>query len=110
MRAAIALRDRIRELHKKLPPKAQLNFGVGIHYGDAILGLIGTEKRLEYTAISDAVNTTKRIQENAAKNQILISKVAYERVKKVVEAKAFVPMNLKGKTQPIEVYEVIGLK
>jgi adenylate cyclase len=44
--------------------------------------LIGTEKRLEYTAISDSVNTAKRIQENSAKNQILISKDAYERVKK----------------------------
>ncbi len=110
VRAAIALRERIEELHKKLPPKSQLDFGVGIHYGDAILGLIGTEKRLEYTAISDAVNTTKRIQENAARNQILISKAAYERVKKEVEVKAFIPLNLKGKTQPIEVYEVVGLK
>ena len=110
VRAAIALRDRIQKLHKKLPPKAQLDFGVGIHYGDAILGLIGTEKRLEYTAISDAVNTTKRIQENAAKNQILISSAAYERVRDEVEVKAFIPLNVKGKTQPIEVFEVIGLK
>jgi adenylate cyclase len=83
---------------------------VGIHYGDAILGLIGTEKRLEYTAISDAVNTTKRIQENAAKNQILISRAAYERVQNEVDVKAFIPLNVKGKTQPIEVFEVIGLK
>jgi len=110
VRAALALRDRIRELHKKLPAAAQLDFGVGIHFGVAILGLIGTEKRLEYTAISDAVNTTKRIQENSAKNQILISREAYDRVQKEVDARPYAPLTVKGKTQPIEVYEVFGLK
>ncbi|NJN79963.1 MAG: adenylate/guanylate cyclase domain-containing protein [Anaerolineales bacterium] len=75
-----------------------------------MLGLIGTEKRLEYTAISDSVNTAKRIQENSANNQILISKDAYELVKKQVEVKPYANMNMKGKTQPIEVYEVVGLK
>jgi class 3 adenylate cyclase len=90
--------------------ETHLDFGVGIHYGEAVLGWIGTEKRLEYTAISDSVNTAKRIQENCAKNQILISLDAYERVKDQIEAKPFVPLSVKGKTQPIEVYEVFGLK
>jgi len=72
--------------------------------------LIGTEKRLEYTAISDSVNIAKRIQENSAKNQILISKAAYERVKKQVEAKPHAEMKLKGKQYPLEVFEVLGLK
>lgn len=72
--------------------------------------MIGTEKRLEYTAISDSVNVTKRIQENSAKNQILISKDAYERVKKQVETKPHAELNLKGKAHPLEVLEVLGLK
>ena len=93
-----------------MPANEHLFFGVGIHCGDAVLGLIGTEKRLEYTAISDSVNTAKRIQENSAKNQILISKVAYERVKKEVNGKPHAEMPVKGKTQPLEVYEVLGLK
>jgi class 3 adenylate cyclase len=75
-----------------------------------VLGLIGTDRRLEYTAISDSVNTAKRIQENSAKNQILISKEAYERVRNDVEAKHYAPMTVKGKAQPIDVYEVLGLK
>ena len=53
---------------------------MGIHYGEAVLGWIGTERRLEFTAIGDSTNTAKRIQENSAKNQILMSKAAYERV------------------------------
>jgi PAS domain S-box-containing protein len=110
VRAALKLRDRVAELHAVLPPEAHLAFGVGIHYGDAVLGLIGTEKRLEYTAIGDSVNTTKRLQENAGKNQIVISGGAYERVKDFVNAQPMEPMQVKGKRELIPVYEIIGLK
>jgi adenylate cyclase len=72
--------------------------------------LIGTEKRLEYTAISDSVNVAKRIQENSARNQILISKVAYEQVKSEVDAKFHAEISMKGKSRPLEVFEVLGLK
>lgn len=110
IKTALAIRDSVENLYQELPEDSHLAFGVGIHYGDAVLGLIGTEKRLEYTAISDSVNIAKRIQENSAKNQILISREAYERVKDIVDAKPHANMNAKGKTQPIEVYEVMQLK
>jgi adenylate cyclase len=110
VKTALAIRDAIAKLHKELPPEAHLSFGIGIHYGDAVLGWIGSEKRLEFTAIGDSVNTAKRIQENSAKNQILLSKEAYARVKEDVEARPFTPLAVKGKTQPLEVYELIGLK
>ncbi len=85
-------------------------FGVGIHYGEAVLGLIGTEKRMEYTAIGDSVNTAKRIQENAAAGQILISERAYQQVVGLVEARPVDAIQAKGKSQPLLVYEVLGLK
>jgi adenylate cyclase len=110
VKTALMIRDSVEGLYKELSPEFHLAFGAGIHCGDAVLGLIGTEKRLEYTAISDSVNTAKRIQENSAKNQILISRVAYEQVKKEVNAKPHAEMPLKGKTQPLEVYEILGLK
>jgi adenylate cyclase len=110
VKAALLLRETVEALYQELPDDSHLAFGVGIHYGDAVLGLIGTDRRLEYTAISDSVNTAKRIQENSANNQILISKEAYERVKDQVELKQHASMALKGKSQPVKVYEVLGLK
>lgn len=110
VKAALLLRETIENLYQELPEDSHLAFGVGIHYGDAVLGLIGTDRRLEYTAISDSVNTAKRIQENSGKNQILISKEAYERVKDDIEVEQHTPMTVKGKSQPVEVYEVLGLK
>jgi PAS domain S-box-containing protein len=110
VKTALLIRESVEALYKVLPAEAHLAFGVGIHCGDAVLGLIGTEKRLEYTAISDSVNTAKRIQENSARNQILISRDAYERVKNEVNAKFHAEMNMKGKSRPLEVFDVLGLK
>jgi adenylate cyclase len=110
VRTALNLKLAVEKLHQELPPEAHLSFGVGIHFGKAVLGWIGTEKRLEYTAIGDSVNTSKRIQENAARNQILISREAYERVKDKVEAAVLAPLNVKGKSQAVEVFEVMRLK
>jgi adenylate cyclase len=109
VRAALGLKSAVEGLHAELPPEAQLSFGVGIHYGEAVLGWIGTEKRLEYTAIGDCVNTAKRIQENAAMGQILISREAWERVKDQVEVKACSSLMVKGKSKPVEVYEVLRI-
>jgi adenylate cyclase len=110
VKAALVLRESVEKLYQELPEDSHLAFGAGIHYGDAVLGLIGTERRLEYTAISDSVNTAKRIQENSARNQILISEEAYQRVQDKVEARYSASMAAKGKSQPVEVYEVLGLK
>jgi PAS domain S-box-containing protein len=110
VKTALAIRDSVETLYKELSADAHLAFGVGIHFGEAVLGLIGTEKRLEYTSIGDTVNTAKRLQENSAKNQIIISKEAYERVKKQVEAKPLEAMTMKGKSKPVEVLEVVGVR
>jgi len=110
VKAALAIREAFEGLYKVLPKEAHLAFGAGIHFGDAVLGLIGTDRRIEYTAISDSVNTAKRLQENSAKNQIIISREAYARVKDDIVVKPIAPVAAKGKTAPLEVYEVVGLK
>jgi PAS domain S-box-containing protein len=110
VRAALSMREAIFALQKEIPAELQLSFGVGIHSGEAILGLIGTQKRMEYTAIGDSVNTAKRIQENAAPGQILISAQAYQQVYRQVLASPVAPVHAKGKREPLPVFEVTGLK
>lgn len=109
VRAALGIREAIHALHRELPPEFHLHFGAGIHLGEAVLGLIGTEKRLDYTAIGDSVNTAKRIQENAGPGQILISVAAYERVAGCVQARQVESIQAKGKREPVKVYEILGL-
>ena len=110
VRAALGISEAVRTLHAELPPEAHLDFGVGIHYGEAVLGLVGTEKRLDYTAIGDSVNTAKRIQENSAANQILISASAFHHVKQYIEVRPTKPILVKGKSHPLDVFEITGLR
>lgn len=57
-----------------------------------------------------SANPDKRMQENSARNQILIREGACERIKDEVEERYSEPMAVKGKNQPVEGYEVVGLK
>jgi len=109
IRAALGIRDAVTALYSELPPQFHLSFGVGIHFGDVVLGLVGSEKQLEYTAIGDSVNTAKRIQENAAAGQILISSEVYKQIPDQIDVRQVEPIHAKGKRKPVEVYEVLGV-
>jgi len=108
IRAALGIRRAVEALRSEIPAEMQRSFGVGIHYGEVVLGLVGTETRLEYTAIGDSVNTAKRIQENSTAGQILISAEVFEQVKNYFITRPVAPIHAKGKKLPLEVYEVLG--
>ncbi len=110
VRAALRIRQAVEDLHNELPLEYHRTFGVGIHFGEAVLGLIGTENRLEYTAIGDSINTAKRIQENSAGGQILIGESAYILVRDQIDARPVDAIQAKGKREPVQVYEILGLK
>jgi adenylate cyclase len=108
VRAALAMRDAVARLNAETDTTEKLSFGIGIHVGEAVLGLIGTEKRLDYTAIGDSVNTAKRIQENAAGGQILLSQAAYDQVKGFVRVQPCASVVARGKREPVQVVELLG--
>ena len=109
VRAAIGIRSSINALRGELPADMRLGFGIGIHCGEAVLGLVGTQERLEYTAIGDSVNTAKRLQENAAPGQILISANAHQKIADYVQVKQIHPIKAKGKSGLIEALEITDL-
>jgi len=110
VRAALGIMHGLYAYHQTAHVQERLMMGIGIHTGEAALGLVGTEKRMEYTAIGDSVNIAKRLQENALPDQILISDRLYRLVKEEVTVKRLATAQLKGKQHPVDVYEVVGLK
>ncbi len=87
-----------------------VRFGVGIHTGSAIVGNIGADFRMDFTAIGDTVNTAARIEANSKPGQILISQEVYEHVKNYVEVTDIGPIQVKGKAHALQVYQVDELK
>lgn len=81
VRTALAMRQEVATYHEELPDDRRLRFGVGIHSGEAVVGNVGTHFRKDYSAIGDAVNLARRLQEMAGPNQILISTAVCEKVR-----------------------------
>ncbi|MBO4776010.1 MAG: adenylate/guanylate cyclase domain-containing protein [Lachnospiraceae bacterium] len=92
----------------------KVTFGVGVNCGEAVVGNIGCDFRMDYTAIGDTVNTAARLESNAKPGQVLISETIYERVKdKGVKVEPIGEIPLKGKSKGVFVYqltEIDGVK
>ncbi len=87
-----------------------VGFGVGVNCGPAVVGNVGCEFRMDFTAIGDTVNTAARLEANAKKGQVLISDAIYERVKDRVEVEEVGSIPLKGKSNGVFVYSVTKVK
>jgi len=86
-----------------------VGFGIGINCGEAVAGNLGTSVRLEYTVIGDAVNLAQRLESHARAGEILVSQEIYEKVQALVEAVSREPVKLKGKAQPVSLWEITRL-
>lgn len=109
--ASLDVRKQIEDLNQnpgELPffPKV----AIGINSGEVISGNIGSEnlKRLDYTVIGDVVNTAQRLQTAAREGQIMISEIAYEKVKESFNFSKVGDLILKNKANPVMVYEVLN--
>jgi len=89
--------------------KAPIRVGIGIDYGEVILGNIGSERRMEYTAIGVPVNASYYLSSLAAPDQILITEAAYQQVRGRVGVTPVDKMRLKGWSELVQIYAVQSL-
>ncbi len=87
-----------------------LKLGLGINTGDVILGMIGSDKRADYTFIGDNVNTASRLCDAAAPGQILIADSTYRKIAEKLVVEGPYRLKAKGKDEYVRVYDLKGVK
>ncbi|MCQ2537605.1 MAG: adenylate/guanylate cyclase domain-containing protein [Lachnospiraceae bacterium] len=110
VKTALDIKERWQLFYKQFDfVKEPIAYGIGIHIGEAIVGNIGCESHLDYTAVGDAVNTASRLESGADPGEILISKELYDLVKDRIDAENIGVMSLRGKKKEVDTYLVRGL-
>lgn len=110
VRAALTILASTREAHKQFDEsRFHWNFRIGISTGEVIVGNVGTNELFNYTAIGDVVNIAQRLETLAAPAEIIIDQATYAQTQHQIRVQSMETVMVKGRTQPIQVYRVVGL-
>ena len=110
-RAALKMMRRLPELNERWLEKfgLKMEFGIGLSTGEVFLGNIGSPERMEFTVIGDTVNVASRFSGLARAGQILMTRETLNCLGRDIDFKEFPPAQVKGKTAPLEVFELLGI-
>lgn len=113
VKCAAQILKKSRELHDKWlsEGKPKISIGIGINTGEVFVGNIGSDERLEYTVIGDAVNLAHRIETHnkVYKTQFLISENTYKHISNIADVIKISDVSIRGKAKKIDIYEVLRI-
>lgn len=115
LRASLDMRialEKLRQQWAKEGRPSQIEMGIGVNSGEVFVGMVGSSQRINYTVIGDNANLASRLQDLTKTYAwpILISESTYQSVKDEFDTEFADAVTVKGKTQPVNVYKVIGRK
>jgi len=107
--AALAIRERLREYSEKLKVQGiDFNMRIGLNTGLVVVGRIGDDLTMEYTAMGDTVNLASRMESTAQPGTIQVSENTYRLTEGYFEFKPLGETEVKGKKEPVKSYQLLG--
>jgi adenylate cyclase len=108
LNAAVAMQRRLLGINRELRDEGfpEIGVGMGLHTGEVVVGYIGSERRSEYTAIGDTVNTSSRLESNARGGEILISDATAKAAHSRYKLQPREAIMVKNRQQPVNLWEV----
>ncbi len=110
--AALGIRRLLRARQRELgmsPSAEELQVRMGLNTGLVVVGSIGDNLRMDYTAVGDTTNLAARLQQSAQPGQILVSAVTARLVSGYAKVEALAPLTVKGKTESVQAFELTAV-
>ena len=112
--AVLQIKDELKKLNKKWVSEGNPEVGtrIGISTSEAIVGNVGSDDRLNYTALGDGVNLASRLEDlnKVYGTHTIVSEHTYNLVRDYFEFRFVDRVRVKGKTEEVSVYELLGKK
>jgi class 3 adenylate cyclase/tetratricopeptide (TPR) repeat protein len=112
VRAALALQEELARFNQRMTQRAgvKLQMRVGINTGEVLAGRVGAGEFGQYTVMGDPVNLASRLEHSARVGHVLVGEATYRLTRSVIRYVALRPMSIRGKADPVQAYEVVGLQ
>ena len=106
VKTALHIQDELYWFTEQLPNELRLKINFGIHSGQAIVGNVGSENIMDFTAVGDTVNVAARLQGVAEDGQIIVTKLVYDATQDFVFGKSRGDIAVKGRSLPVTAFEI----
>lgn len=106
VKTALHIQDELYWIAQRLPEEHRMKINFGIHTGMAVVGNVGTENLMDFTAVGDTVNVAARLQSVADTGQILVSAPVFEATQDFVFGRSRGQLTVKGRSNAIETYQI----
>lgn len=112
VRAALGMQIALKRINEELDAHlgVTLRIRMGLNSGTVVVATMGSDMKMNYTPLGDAVNVAARLQTIAEPGNIVVSSAVYEQVKSLFDFAELGSIRVKGRIEPVEIYQVLGTK